>query len=194
VLLLAGCGRSSVVRPATSTFAPAATVVPAGTLVTAQLVQPLSTARNRVGDLFVVELLDPVVDAAGRERLGRGAVLQGRIAGLGASTLAGRPATFALSLVGVRSGEGLRPVPLEVVDGGASLGSSWRQDLAALLFGAAVGTGAGLAIDRDRSAVVVGSALVGAATGALGSVVFGLREATLPAGALLELRTTQDWE
>ncbi|MFM2151891.1 MAG: hypothetical protein RL199_326 [Pseudomonadota bacterium] len=194
VALAAGCGRSVVVRPASTSFAPSPSVVPAGTLVGAQLRHGLSTAESHVGDLFQLELLEAVTDASGRERLARGTVVEGRVAFLRASTLAGRSATFALAIVGARIERSLVRVPLEIVVGEASLGRSWRRDLALGLLGAAAGAGVGLAVDRDSGPLVFGAALVGGAAGSLASAMFGRQEAALPAGGTVTLRTTRDWE
>jgi hypothetical protein len=194
VVLAAGCGRSVVVRPASTSFAPSPSVVPAGTLVSAQLRHGLSTARSRVGDLFQFELLEAVSDASGRERLARGTVVEGRVAEVRASTLAGRSATFALALVGARVDQSLVPVPLEVVEGDAALGRTWRRDLVVAFLGAAAGAGVGLAVDRDSGPLVFGASLVGAAAGSLASTLFGCQEASLPAGGTFTLRTTRDWE
>jgi hypothetical protein len=76
-----------------------------------------------------------------RERLVRGTVLDGRVADLQSSTLAGRPAAFALALVGAQVERSLVTVPLEGVEGDASLGRSWRSDLVTSFLGAAAGAG-----------------------------------------------------
>lgn len=193
-VLAGGCARGAYLRPGAGAVPPAEPdAVPRGTLAAAQLGQPLSTARSRVGDRFTLELLDPLADGDGREVVGRGATLEGVVRGAGPSRGAGDAAHLELEVLGVRTGgEGLVGLSAEVAAGPLSLESAWRRDVVATLTGAAVGAGAGLAIDRDRSAVVLGSTLVGAGLGALLSYVVGGREAELAAGSILTLRITEE--
>jgi hypothetical protein len=192
VLLTPSCARNAYVRP-TSPFAaqPAeeAETVGAGTLASAQVKQPISTATSHPGDRFTAELLDPLIDGSGREVVGRGAVLQGVVRGTSRSVIAGSSAGLQLQILGVESpGEGLVQLPVEVADTPVELNSGFGREALGALAGIAVGAGAGIAIDKDRSGVVLGSALVGAGLGALVTYVFGTREATLPSGSVVTLR------
>jgi hypothetical protein len=191
----AGCARGAYVRPGDGALVRAAPpdAVPAGTLAAAQVQQPLSTATSRPGDRFTASLLDPLVDGSGREVVARGAVLEGLVVRTDASSRAGDPGGFELSLLGVRSpGEGLVALPLEVARAPVALESRWRRGVFGALGGAAAGAGAGLAIDREQSGAVLSATLVGAGLGALAAALLGKREAELPSGSVLTLRVRED--
>jgi hypothetical protein len=161
----------------------------AGALATGQLQQPLSTEASRAGDRFTVELLDPVVDADGREVIGRGALLEGIVRRDARGPAVSGLEPLTLELVGVRvPGEALLPVQAEVASAPVEGPPVWGPGLVGVLAGAAAGSGAGLAIDHDSAGTVLGSAIVGAGLGALGAVLFGPRRGTVPAGSILTLR------
>lgn len=161
----------------------------AGTLASAQLQQPVSTDRSRAGDRFTLELLDPVVDADGREVIGRGAVLEGVVRRGGAEEAVEGLAPLSLELVGVRvAGEGLVPIHAEVAYAPVEESSGWGRGFVGAFAGATAGSGAGLVIDRDSAGTVVGSALLGAGVGALVGALLAPDDAEVPAGSILTLR------
>ncbi len=168
--------------------------VPKGTLASAQLVQPLSTAKSHPGDRFTLELLDPLTDGEGRQVVGRGAIVEGVVHEVNASRAAGEGARLDLSVLGVQSpGEGVVPIPAEVASAPFTQGSGLLRGLSSGLLGAAAGAGTGLALDHQQASVVVGAAVVGAGVGVLLSYLFGSRETALPAGSVVTLRLTRDW-
>ena len=196
VLGAAACARGAYVRtehaPVPVTASPPE-AVPAGTLVVGELRQPLSTNMNRPGDRFTVELLDPLVDQQGNEVIGRGAVIEGVVVRADHSSRAGNSAGLDLQIVGFqRQGSPGLPISAEVSNSPITLQSGVGREVLSGLAGAAVGAGAGIAIDKDRSGVVLGSALIGAGVGALLAYVFGSRDAELPAGSIMTLRMTKD--
>ncbi len=198
VVLLSGCARSahlSTVAPQPmiqGTAQPG--VVRSGALLEAQLQQPLSTATSRPGDRFTLELLAPVIDTDGQARIGRGALIEGEVAALERSSMAGDPARISLRLEGVRTQrEGLVSMPIQVASGPVGFRPTWRRDAIVGLAGLGAGIGTGLAIDHDSSGLVLGSALLGAGVGLLGSLLFWPREAEIPAGSVMTLRVAEDW-
>lgn len=184
--IVSGCARDAYVRPGPPVVVVSAgDAVPVGTLAAAQLAQPLSTARSRGGDRFTLELLDPLVDASGREVVTRGAVVEGLVRRASASQL-------ELSVAGVRVDGGLRPLSAEVASAPFETDGTWSTGVLGGAVGAAAGSGVGLAIDADRTGVVLGSAIVGIGVGVLAGVLFGHREGELGAGSIVTLRLTRD--
>lgn len=194
-LLSSACARTAYVRPPPPTVpAPPTTpeAVNAGTLAGAQVRQELSTASNRPGDRFTAELLDPLVDGSGRVLVERGSMLQGIVRRTDTSRIAGDAAGLQLQIVGIdEPGQGTVPLPLEVASTPVEIESDVGREILAGLAGAAAGAGAGIAIDKDRSGVVLGSSLVGASVGVLLMYFFGNRQAVLPGGSVVTLRVTQ---
>lgn len=189
-----GCTRAAQVRTMRPEPLPPTErdAVPSGTLTTAQLRQSLSTSRSREGDRFTAELLEPLVDAEGREWVGRGAVVEGVVQRTDASSIAGDRAALDVAVLGLRSpGVGLIPIEAEVAQAPVTLEPVWRRSFLGGVAGAAAGSGVALALD-DRSGVVLGAALVGAGVGALASWFFGRRDAELPSGSVMTLRLTQE--
>lgn len=182
------------VRPeAGPSSAPPLNVVPAGTLVEAQLKQPLSTATNHPGDRFTAELLDPLVDAGGETLAAKGALVDGIVRTTQRSAVAGLPVGLGLAVLGVReAGQETTLVPLEVERAPVDLSSIVGREILGGVLGAAVGAGAGVGIDRQSAGVVVGSTFIGLGLGVLGAYLFGTRDATIPAGSVVTLRVTRD--
>jgi hypothetical protein len=154
--------------------------------------QPLSSESSKPGDRFTAELLDPLIDGSGRAVVERGATLQGVVRGTDTSRIAGDAGGLQLQILGVeRPGEGLVRLPLEVAASPVELDSGIKREIFATVAGTAVGAGAGIAIDKDRTGVVLGSALIGAGVGAVVAYLFGTRQATLPGGSVVTLRVTE---
>jgi hypothetical protein len=189
------CARSAYVRPTPTSEASTrqnADVVTPGTLAGAQVRQQLSSSTSRPGDRFTAELLDPLVDGSGHAVVEKGAVLQGVVQGTDTSRFAGDAAGLQLQLLGVEQpGEGIVRLPMEIAASPVEIESGVKREVLAGVAGLAAGAGVGIAIDKDRSGVVLGSALVGAGVGALAMYIFGSRQATLPGGSVVTLRVTQ---
>ena len=142
-----------------------------------------------------MELLDPIIDADGQPRIGRGALIEGEVAALDRSNVAGDAARIALRIEGIRTQhEGLVGIPVEVAAGPIGFRPTWRRDAMVGLVGLGAGIGTGLAIDHDSSGLVIGSALLGAGVGLLGSLLFWPREAEIAAGSVMTLRMAEDWK
>lgn len=193
VLSCVACASAPKVRPVEVPRAagPSDAVAP-GTLVVAQLRQPISTARSQPGDRFSAELLDPMFDGRGELVVPPGAIVEGVVGGGSKSRIAGDTAEFKLDVTGVRvPGANLVPMQLEVAETEAQLQPVWGRSVLGALAGGAAGLGTGLAIDNDDSIVVTSSALIGAGVGAIAAYIFGPREAEIPAGSIMTFRLTR---
>jgi hypothetical protein len=185
---------NAYVRPTTSpvwqTSTPG-TIAP-GTLVTAQINQPLSTDHNRTGDRFTAELLDPLVDGSGQELVARGSQVDGIVRGTKRSAMAGQSADLDLQVTGLEQpGAALLPAPMEIAQSPVELTSATAREVLGGLGGAAVGAGVGVGVDRTQAGVVVGSTFIGLGLGVLAGYLFGMRDAVLPVGSVVTLRVTQ---
>jgi hypothetical protein len=180
-MLAAGCAHGPTALPQGAPPGPS-DAVPRGTLAGAQLRQPLSSAASAAGDRFTLELLDPLVDASGRERVARGAIVEGEVRRTGASGV------LDLAVLGVRGPGGLEPLGAELASLPVERAGAWRWGLGGGLAGAAAGTGAALAIDADQGAAVAGGAIIGAAVGGLVGWWLGRGDLALPSGSVVTLR------
>lgn len=192
--LLAGCARGVAVKPdaRVAVAAPASPQVEEGTLLTAQLRQPLSTDSSRKGDRFTAELLDPLVDGRGDVVVPPGAIVEGLVSRVSPSRLAGAQAQLRLDITGLRlPGTEALPVSLEVADASTEMESSWPLGFFGAIAGAAAGAGTGLLIDDARTSTMVGATLLGLGVGAVIAFVAAPRDASIPSGGLLTLRLSE---
>jgi hypothetical protein len=190
-------GACATVRPMTGPSTlwhpTSADTVPAGTLLSAQTRQPLSTADSHVGDRFTAELLDPLVGGTGQQLLPRGTLVTGVVKNATRSNGLGSRPTLELQVVGLEPrGEPMVSAPLEFAESPGELTSVTGRTIVGGLAGAAVGAGAGLGINHNQAGVVVGSTFIGLGLGAVAAYFFGPRDAVVPAGSILTLRVMRD--
>lgn len=193
VALAFGCAARVSVRPERpanrSTSAP---LVAKGTLLSAQLRQPLSTEHTQFGDRFSAELLDPVVDGQGELVVPAGAIVEGVVGRVAPSWFVARSAELQLEITGVRlPGTQAWPMGLEVAETASQLSPVWPMGVFGGIAGAAAGAGTGLIIDDTRTSLVVGSVLVGFGIGVVIGVATARRDAMVPSGSLMTLRVTE---
>lgn len=77
--------------------------VPAGTLIVVHLLQPLSSASARAGDLFEAVLDEPLL-VAGRPAIPRGSLLKGKVIASKGPQSAGEPGYLRLTLTAISLG------------------------------------------------------------------------------------------
>lgn len=192
--LAAGCARGVDVRPdaRVAVAASPSPQVEQGTLLTAQLRQPLSTDTSRKGDRFTAELLDPLVDGQGDVVVPSGAIVEGLVARASPSRVAGSQAQLQLDITGLRlQGTEALPVSLEVADASTELEATWPMGVFGAIAGAAAGAGTGLLVDDGRTSTMVGATLLGLGVGAVIAFVAAPRDASIPSGGLLTLRLSE---
>lgn len=177
-------------RPADSVAS--APQVARGTLLSAQLRQPLSTEHTQFGDRFSAELLDPVLDGKGELVVPAGAIVEGVVGRVAPSRFGATSAQLQLDITGVRlPGTEVWPMGLEVAETASQLAPVWPMGVLGGIAGAAAGAGTGLIIDDTRTSLIVGSVLVGFGIGVVVGVVGARRDATIASGSLMTLRVTE---
>lgn len=188
----AGCATTHATPGSLWHPAPADTI-PAGTLLSAQLRQAISTADNHPGDRFTADLLDPVMDGRGQPVLPRGAQVQGVVRRADRANGFGGAPTLELQVLGIALPMAdTRAAPLECAQTPVELTSVAGRTVIASLAGAGIGAATGLGINHNDTGLVVGSALIGLGVGAVAGFFLGPRDAVLPAGTVLTLRVMQD--
>jgi len=194
VLALGAC-RSVEVQSGPPTGAqpappPTADAIPAGTLLRAELNQPIGTERNRVGDRFTATVTTPLVAQNGRTVVPQGARIHGVITGLDDSDHLGDQAAIRVDFERISFQGRSYPFDAEVVDTDVET----RRDADAAVTGAVTGAIAGAAlgavIGGELRDILIGGAL-GAGAGTIISLGIGDVEAELPEGTDLVLRTTR---
>lgn len=171
---------------------PTANAIPAGTLMTVELDQTLSTKRSRVGDRFTARVTTPLVAADGRVVVPRGAVVSGTVTGLDDSDHLGDIAAIRIYFDRLMLRGRTYPFEAEVVDTDVRLEPEDRRRIAErAALGAAAGAALGAIISGgELEEILLGGAL-GAGLGTIISLGVGDVEAALPAGSAMTLRTTR---
>jgi hypothetical protein len=165
-------------------------VLPAGTMLTVQLDQSLSTARSRVGDRFTATVVEPLVAQTGEVAVPRGARISGVITGLNPSASRDQPAAIRLNFDRIEVHGRSLPFAADVVQTDVRTTYDQRRILRDAGIGAIAGAGLGAVVGGGLRDVLIGGAL-GAGVGSIVSLGFGTVEAEIPAGSLMTLRTTQ---
>lgn len=181
-----------VAEEVTPPEAPAVTMVPTGTVMAFAFEVELSTERNVAGDAFSANLLDDVIGEDGDVLLPRGAVLRGRVTEALESPSPDEPAVIRLRVDAIELFGTAHPVMAQVenVAMQTEARDSNRRTAATVGAGAAAGAIVGRVIGRNRSTTV--GAVTGAAVGA--AVALSARDghATIPVGAMLTIRLTDN--
>lgn len=167
--------------------------VPRGTLVGAQINQPISTATNHRGDRFTAQLMDPLVDGDGRKVVDRGAQIDGVVSSVQRAPTAAQQPGIRLDVVGVEQpGAGVVEMPVEVAESPVETTPVWGYELLGGVLGTGAGAAVGVGLNHNSIGVVVGAALVGTGLGTLAAWLFSPRDATIPSGTVVTLRLTHD--
>jgi len=171
---------------------PTAGAIPAGTRMTVELDQTLSTERSRVGDRFTARVTTPLVAADGQVVVPRGAVVSGTITGLDDSDHLGDIAAIRIHFDRLTVRGRTYPFEAEVVDTDVRLEEEDRRRIAErAALGAAAGAALGAIISGGKlEEILVGGAL-GAGVGTIIALGVGDLEAELPARSRMTLRTTR---
>ncbi len=169
---------------------PTADAIPAGTLLRAELNQPIGTERNRVGDRFTATVTRPLVAQNGQTVVPEGALIHGVVTGLDDSDHLGDQAAIRVDFERITFQGRSYPFEAEVVDTDVRLRRDGDAAVSGAVTGAVVGAALGAIIGGDLRDILIGGAL-GAGAGTIISLGIGDVEAELPAGTALTLRTTQ---
>lgn len=165
---------------------------PAGTSFRVELTEELSTRTNRVGDQFLVRLLDPITDGwvvvAPAET-----IIRGEITALQKSGGGGEPAVIKVTFEDVFVGGEYFPLRASVTEANPKMKSrSGTGEKAAKIGGGAVaGAILGRVVGGNAKGAVIGAA-VGAAAGTAITLVTEDKDAVLPQGSQMTLRLDEE--
>lgn len=166
--------------------------IPAGTLLTFEVRERLSTSFSDVGDTFALVLVDPVSGSFGAA-LAAGTPARGIVTDARASTGPTDVSFLGLRVTSVDVGGSQRPIVGETRS--ATLEPSTRDSgtrtAATVATGAAAGALLGQIIGRDTRSTVTGAA-VGAAVGVGVALTTRGGHAELPVGSRIVFQLTQD--
>lgn len=183
-------------RPAATTPAapPAQPVraIPAGTVLTFEVREDVSTSSHTAGETFSLVLVD-AVSGPGGAFVGAGTQARGVVTDARSSTGSDDQALLAVRVASVEAGGSQRPVE-GMVQSAAIMGDtrdSGTRTAVTIAIGAAAGAIIGQIIGRDTQATVTGAA-VGTAVGVGVALTTRGGEATLPTGSRIVLRLDRD--
>jgi hypothetical protein len=203
IILLAGCGKSSTSQnsasnsPSGSANQPAAQqpapppppppiVVPAGTVLTVTIDQPISTKTNSSGDAFAASLAEPVT-VDGQTAIPQGAHATGTVTQAQSAGRIKGGALLALTLDSVTvNGQKYQVQSSSFEEAGKGRGKR-----------TAIGGGGGAAFGAIVGALAGGGkgaaigALAGGGAGTAGAAFTGKRDFTIPAETRLHFKLTQ---
>jgi hypothetical protein len=166
-----GCARTATVESTGDvdiSATPAdASSLPAGTTLTTQLDQTLSTKQNKVGDTFTATVSNAVVASNGATVIPAGAKVHGKVTGLDDSDRIGEPAAIRLQFERISFGGDSYPLNARVTS--TNVQTSGQDSRDETLRKAGVGAAAGAVLgaivgEGDISKILLGGA-IGAAAG-----------------------------
>jgi hypothetical protein len=167
--------------------------IPVGAQLHATLDRALGTNISKVGDTFTATVTQNLLAANGTIVVPAGAKIDGRVTALDDSDNATEPAVIRLTFDRIRwSGSPSLPFAASIVSSNAVQTESKTETdkTKRIVIGGAVGAAlGGLLSGGDLDKIVIGGA-VGAAAGSIVSLGNEVN-ATLPAGSMMTLRTTQ---
>lgn len=169
---------------------PTAAALPAGTMLTVQLDQNLSTDRSRVGERFTATVTEPLVAQSGEVAVPRGSRVSGVITGLSPSANARQPAAVRLNFDRLEVRGRSHPFAADVVETNVRARYDERRIARDAGIGALAGAGLGAVLGGSLRDALIGGAL-GAGVGSIISLGFGTVDAEIPAGSVMTLQTTQ---
>jgi hypothetical protein len=194
-VLVAGCAVTPAMLEPTPMPAPppppaTADVLPSGAHLRAELREPIALATHQVGDRFALVVTDPVIAQTGQTVIPRGAVIGGRITGIGTE---GRDVAAVRVLFDVIQVEGSRyPFEADIVHTRVPADPRrTQQAIQGALIGAATGAALGAIVrGGDLEGILVGGAL-GAGAGTIIALGMADERAALPAGTVLTLESAR---
>jgi hypothetical protein len=168
-----------------------ARTLPSGVNLELTLDQAIGTRNSRVGQEFTATVRNSVFAQNGRVVVPAGAKVYGRVTGLQGSDRPGQAAAIRLDFE--RLAFNGRDYPFEARITATDLQTSRNPNINPrdVAVGAAAGAVLGAVIGEGDIAKILGGAAIGAAAGTVISLGTADTEATLPAGARLNVQTTQ---
>lgn len=195
-LATGACSRATTVE-STGEVAPATPVtansLPAGSVVTVTLDQPVGTKTSKVGDTFSATVSDPIVASNGQTVVPAGTKVYGKVTGLQDSNNAGQKAAIRLDFERININGVERPFEAKITATQLQTqGEDTRNEtLKKAGIGAAAGAVLGAVLGGGDVSKILGGAAIGAAAGTVISLGTGEVDAVLPAGSKMTLQTTQ---
>jgi hypothetical protein len=168
-----------------------ARTLPSGVDLELSLDQAIGTKQSRVGQEFTATVRNTVHAQNGRVVVPAGAKVHGRVTGLDDSDHPGEAAAIRLDFERlVFNG---RSYPFEARITATQLETSRDRNVSGrdVAVGAAAGAVLGAIVGEGDLQKILGGAAIGAAAGTVIALGVGDTEATLPAGARMNVRTTQ---
>jgi len=162
--------------------------IAAGTTLTFAMEAPISTDKNKAGDMFSAKLVADVLSEDGRVLLPMGAVLLGRVTESVESPSADQPAMLRLAVESIEARGSAYSVvgEIEQVQMQAEARDSNRRTAATAAAGAAAGAVLGRITGRTKT-----GAVAGAAAGVAVALATRDGQATIPSGAQLTVRLSE---
>jgi hypothetical protein len=189
--------RGTVVHPVSTQAAPTPRAepvrgIPAGTLLTLEVREDLSTSSHRSGDAFHLRLVDAVTGTGGG-MLPAGTPARGLITEARSATGPDAPSVLGLRVGSIEIRGSQRTIHREVglAEVEPSTVDSGTRTAAATAAGAATGTSTGQIPGRDIRSTAAGAA-AGTAVGVGVALMTRGGHATLPAGSRIILRLDRD--
>jgi hypothetical protein len=195
------CARAATVESeATGTVEPVmstgvtpvnARTLPSGVDLELTLDQAIGTKNSRVGQEFSATVRNTVHAQNGRVVVPAGAKVYGRVTGLDDSDHPGEAAAIRLDFDRLEFNG--RSYPFEARITATNLETSRDRNVSGrdVAVGAAAGAVLGAIVGEGDLRKILGGAAIGAAAGTVIALGVGDTEATLPAGARMNVRTTQ---
>jgi hypothetical protein len=207
VTMLAGCGgeaesredlegqateRAGQTQPARAVPPPPVRAIPAGTVLTFEVRENVSTSSHVAGDAFSLVLVDGVTGSGGAA-LGSGTQARGLVTDIHKSTGPNDDAILGVQVVSIDAGGVQRSIEGQVQSAAIESDNrdSGARTAATIATGAAAGAIIGQILGRDTRSTVTGAA-VGTAVGV--GVALSTRggDATLPQGSRIVVRLDRD--
>jgi hypothetical protein len=169
---------------------PAATpqpiVIPAGTVITVRLSQPLDSKENHAGDTFSGSIAEPV-EVDGRPVIERGAAAHGTVVDAKAMGHFKGGALLQLQLTSVTINGERRPVQSSIWS--QTLKGKGKRSAVAIGGGAGLGAALGGVFGGGKGAAI--GAAAGAGAGTAGAAYTGNKEIQLPAESAVQFKLKQ---
>jgi hypothetical protein len=186
--------RAAAPRPAPAAPAaprPAAKVIPAGSVLTFEVTENVSTSSHDAGDGFSLRLVDGV-SGSGGAMLPSGATARGVVTQSVKSSSSNEDALLAVEVRSVQVSGSSQPFTARVVSASVetSRQNSTQRSAAKIATGAAAGAIIGQILGKDTRGTVTGAA-VGAAVGTAVALTTRGGHAELPVGSRVTVELTQ---
>jgi hypothetical protein len=196
-----GCARAATVESeAGGTLEPVmstgvtpvnARTLPSGVDLELTLDQSIGTKHSRVGQEFTATVRNNIHAQNGRVVVPAGAKVYGRVTGLDDSDHPGEAAAIRLDFERLSFGGRSYPFEARITATNLETSRDRRVGVGDVAVGAAAGAVLGAIVGEGDLRKILGGAAIGAAAGTVIALGVGDTEATLPAGARMNVRTTQ---